>query len=98
MTFLEQLQKSAGLLSTDVASVGTYNRAEASDFINGVPQNRFVGNQFQMPSLSLGSGASTYTPGAFQANYTPMATQPAPSTTSPAVSYTHLTLPTNREV
>ena len=86
MTFLDQLQESAGLLSTDVASVGTYNRAEASDFINGVPQNRFVGNQFQMPSLSLGSGASTYTPGAFQANYTPMATQPAPSITSPGGS------------
>ena len=85
MTFLEQLQESAGLLSNDVASVGNYV-PQASDFVSGVPQNRFVGNQFQMPSLSLGSGASTYTPGAFQANYTPMATQPAPSITSPGGS------------
>ena len=83
MTFLEQLQESAGLLSNDVASVGNY-MPQASDFVSGVPQNRFVGNQFQMPELNMNySGASTYTPGAFQANYTPMATQPAPSTTLP---------------
>ena len=83
MTFLEQLQESAGLLSNDVASVGNYI-PQASDFVSGVPQNRFVGNQFQMPELNMNySGASTYTPGAFQANYTPMATQPAPSTTLP---------------
>ena len=78
MTFLEQLQQSAGLLSNDIASVGTYNRATASDFVNNVPQNKFVGNRFLMPSLSLGSGqlsgtmgsgSGTYTPGAFQANY-----------------------------
>ena len=86
MTFLEQLQESAGLLSNDVASVGNY-MPQASDFVSGVPQNRFVGNQFQMPELNMNySGASTYTPGAFQANYTPMATQPAPSITSPGGS------------
>ena len=78
MTFLEQLQQSAGLLSNDIASVGTYNRATQSDFVNNVPQNKFAGNRFLMPSLSLGSGqlsgtmgsgSGTYTPGAFQANY-----------------------------
>tara|TARA_X000001388_G_scaffold149_1_gene287 strand:- start:41 stop:1276 length:1236 start_codon:yes stop_codon:yes gene_type:complete len=98
MTFLEQLQKSAGLLSTDVASVGTYNRAEASDFINGVPQNRFVGNQFQMPSLSLGSGQQipvfggtmgsgvnfgSYTPGAFGSNYQSQTGIPVTSNVTP---------------
>ena len=55
MTFLEQLQESAGLLSNDVASVGNY-MPQASDFVSGVPQNRFVGNQFQMPGLSLAPG------------------------------------------
>ena len=83
MTFLEQLQESAGLLSNDVASVGNY-MPQASDFVSGVPQNRFVGNQFQMPGLSLapgqqipvfggtmGSGVNfgSYTPGAFGSNY-----------------------------
>ena len=45
MTFLDQLQQSAGLLSNDIASVSTYI-PQSSDFIGGVPQNRFVGNQF----------------------------------------------------
>jgi hypothetical protein len=69
MTFLEQLQQSAGLLSENIANsspFGNYTPMEASDFINtpfGQPiaQNRFEGNQFLMPDLS----GSTYTPGNF---------------------------------
>jgi hypothetical protein len=69
MTFLEQLQQSAGLLSDNIANsspFGNYTPMEASDFINtpfGQPiaQNRFEGNQFLMPDLS----GSTYTPGNF---------------------------------
>tara|TARA_R100000700_G_scaffold4289_1_gene7526 strand:- start:43 stop:885 length:843 start_codon:yes stop_codon:yes gene_type:complete len=83
MTFLDQLQQSAGLLSNDIASVSTYI-PQSSDFIGGVPQNRFVGNQFQMPGLQLapgqqipvfggtmGSGMNfgTYTPEDFQSNF-----------------------------
>ena len=69
MTFLEQLQQSAGLLSENIANsspFGNYTPMQASDFINtpfGQPiaQNRFEGNQFLMPDLS----GSTYTPGNF---------------------------------
>ena len=69
MTFLEQLQQSAGLLSDNIANsspFGNYTPMQASDFINtpfGQPiaQNRFEGNQFLMPDLS----GSTYTPGNF---------------------------------
>ena len=69
MTFLEQLQQSAGLLSENIANsspFGNYTPMQASDFVNtpfGQPiaQNRFVNNQFQMPDLS----GSTYTPGNF---------------------------------
>ena len=69
MTFLEQLQQSAGLLSDNIANsspFGNYTPMEASDFINtpfGQPiaQNRFEGNRFLMPDL----GGSTYTPGNF---------------------------------
>jgi len=69
MTFLEQLQQSAGLLSDNIANsspFGNYTPMQASDFVNtpfGQPiaQNRFVNNEFQMPDLS----GSTYTPGNF---------------------------------
>ena len=69
MTFLEQLQQSAGLLSENIANsspFGNYTPMQASDFINtpfGQPiaQNRFEGNRFLMPDLS----GSTYTPGNF---------------------------------
>ena len=74
MTFLEQLQESAGLLNnkikdTDTTQIkslfGNYNPNLASDYVTtpfGQPiaQNRFLGNQFQMPNLS----GQTYTPGA----------------------------------
>ena len=102
MTFLEQLQQSAGLLSNDIASVGFYT-PQQTDFIGGVAQNRFVGNQFQTPGLSLapgqqipvfggtmGSGLLNYSPGSF--TYTP---QPFQSNyfqnvpiTSPAIATT----------
>ena len=65
MTFLEQLQQSAGLLQNQVSNLQPPS-------ITDVPQNRFVGNQFQMPSnmnqsTSFGftPGNFTYTPGAF---------------------------------
>ena len=66
MTFLEQLQESAGLLSNDVASVGNYMPRFASDYITtpfGEPiaKNQFVGNDFLMPNLT---GAS-YNPRGF---------------------------------
>ena len=69
MTFLEQLQQSAGLLSDNIANsspFGNYSKFQASDFVNtpfGQPiaQNKFEGNQFLMPDLS----GSTYTPGNF---------------------------------
>ena len=69
MTFLEQLQQSAGLLSDNIANSSpfcNYTPMEASDFINtpfGQPiaQNRFEGNRFLLPDLS----GSTYTPGNF---------------------------------
>ena len=68
MTFLEQLQQSAGLLNNQIQNTnlfGNYNPALASDYVTtpfGQPiaQNRFVGNQFQMPNLS----GQTYMPGA----------------------------------
>ena len=77
MTFLEQLQQSAGLLSNNIASSSTYNPT-TSDFRDGVAQNRFVGNQFQMPSTSMtvpaintgtspNFGSFTYTPLPFNA-------------------------------
>ena len=40
--FLEQLQQSAGLLQNQVTAL-------QPPVVNNVPQNRFVGNQFQMP-------------------------------------------------
>ena len=72
--FLDQLQKTSEILGGLVQNVnpfGNYNPTLASDFVNtpfGVPvaQNRFVGNQFQMPDLT----GSTYTPGNF-VSYTP---------------------------
>ena len=102
MTFLEQLQQSAGLLSNDIASVGFYT-PQQTDFIDGVARNQFMGNQFLMPGLSLapgqqipvfggtmGSGLLNYSPGSF--TYTP---QPFQSNyfqnvpmTSPAIART----------
>lgn len=78
--FLDQLQKTSEILGGQVQNVnpfGNYNPTLASDFVNtpfGVPvaQNRFVGNQFQMPDLT----GSTYTPGNLNlgnfGSYTPM--------------------------
>ena len=74
MTFLEQLQESAGLLNnkikdTDTTQIkslfGNYNPNLASDYVatpfgQPIAQNRFLGNEFQMPNLS----GQTYTPGA----------------------------------
>ena len=73
-SFLEQLQQSAGLLQNQVTAL-------QPSVINNVPQNRFVGNQFQMPfgmgqptpfGGNYGSGGfnlpynpGSYTPGAF---------------------------------
>ena len=56
-SYLEQLQQSAGLLNGQIRNV--------------VPQNRFVGNQFEMPfNFNNQSGfGSTYNPSNF--NYTP---------------------------
>tara|TARA_R100001460_G_scaffold48252_3_gene86201 strand:- start:301 stop:1182 length:882 start_codon:yes stop_codon:yes gene_type:complete len=69
MTFLEQLQQSAGLLNNQIKNTnlfGNYNPNLASDYVTtsfGQPiaQNRFLGNEFQVPNLSQ----QTYTPGAF---------------------------------
>ena len=74
MTFLEQLQESAGLLNNQISNTdttqiknlfGNYNPNLASDYVatpfgQPIAQNRFLGNQFQMPNLS----GQTYTPGA----------------------------------
>ena len=64
MTFLEQLQQSAGLLGQQIQNVepfGVYTPTE-SDYIQGVAQNRFVGNQFQMPNLGQSvHGGTQYT-------------------------------------
>ena len=62
--FLKQLQESAGLLNnkikdTDTTQIrnlfGNYNPTSASDYVigpmGGIAQNRFEGNQFQMPNL-----------------------------------------------
>ena len=71
-SFLEQLQQSAGLLQNQVTAL-------QPPVVNNVPQNRFVGNQFQMPfgmgqptplggnygSGGFGYNPGTYTPGAF---------------------------------
>ncbi len=73
-SFLEQLQQSAGLLQNQVTAL-------QPPVVNNVPQNRFVGNQFQMPfgmgqptpfGGNYGSGGfnlpynpGSYTPGAF---------------------------------
>ena len=54
-SFLDQLQQSAGLLNGQIRNV--------------VPQNKFVGNEFQMPYNFDGGFGSTYNPGNF--NYTP---------------------------
>ena len=64
MTFLEQLQQSAGLLNNQISNTdttqikslfGNYNPMSASDYVvgpmGGIAQNRFEGNQFQMPNL-----------------------------------------------
>ena len=82
--FLKQLQESAGLLNnkikdTDTTQIrnlfGNYNPTSASDYMGGIAQNRFVGNQFQMPfnmgqqtpfGGNYGSGGfGSYTPGRF---------------------------------
>lgn len=81
--FLKQLQESTGLLNnrikdTDTTQVqglfGNYNPRSASDYVNGVPQNRFVGNQFQLPYQpgeftnfggEFGSGGFGYNPGTY---------------------------------
>ena len=57
-SFLDQLQQSAGLLNEQVRNV--------------VPQNQFVGNQFQMP-YNFGGGFNTpYNPGTYTpGGYTP---------------------------
>ena len=71
-SFLDQLQQSAGLLQNQVTAL-------QPPVVNNVPQNRFVGNQFQMPfgmgqptplggnygSGGFGYNPGTYTPGAF---------------------------------
>jgi len=78
MSFLDQLQQSTGLLTEQVKNTqpfGSYTPT-ASDYVTGVPQNRFVGNQFQMPTLGLQPGqnipvfggtysSSPYTPAPF---------------------------------
>ena len=65
-SFLEQLQQSAGLLQNQVTAL-------QPSVINNVPQNRFVGNQFQMP---FGMGEPTpfggnYGSGGFNLPYNP---------------------------
>ena len=65
-SFLEQLQQSAGLLQNQVTAL-------QPSVINNVPQNRFVGNQFQMP---FGMGQPTpfggnYGSGGFNLPYNP---------------------------
>jgi len=76
-SFLEQLQQSTGLLGQQIRNTqpfATYTPT-ATDFVRGVPQNRFVGNQFQMPTLGLQSGegipvfGGTYTPLPFGSAY-----------------------------
>ena len=70
MTFLEQLQESAGLLNNQISNTdttqiknlfGNYNPNAASDYVfgpmGGIAQNRFDANQFQLP----------YQPGEFTA-------------------------------
>ena len=69
-SFLEQLQQSAGLLQNQVTAL-------QPPVVNNVPQNRFVGNQFQMPFGmgqptplggnygSGGYGGGSYTPGGY---------------------------------
>ena len=101
MTFLEQLQESAGLLNnkikeTDTTQIknlfGNYDPTLASDYVGGpmglIPQNRFVGNQFQMPF----PGGQSYTPGAMApGGYNPLPYTPLPfnqgnvSTTQPGL-------------
>jgi hypothetical protein len=62
--FLKQLQESAGLLNnkikdTDTTQIknlfGNYDPRSAADYtigpMGGIAQNRFEGNQFQMPNL-----------------------------------------------
>ena len=84
MTFLEQLQQSAGLLQNQVTNLQPPS-------ITDVPQNRFVGNQFQMPSNMNQSTSFGFTPGNF--TYTPGAFNqygniPVTGTLPPAVSTT----------
>lgn len=77
MSFLDQLQQSTGLLTEQVKNTqpfGSYTPT-ASDYVMGIPQNRFVGNQFQMPTLGLQPGqgipvfGGTYTPSPFGSAY-----------------------------
>lgn len=77
MSFLDQLQQSTGLLTEQVKNTqpfGSYTPT-ASDYVTGVPQNRFVGNQFQMPTLGLQPGQNipvfggTYNPSPFGSAY-----------------------------
>jgi len=95
MTFLEQLQESAGLLGNQIQNVkpfGNYDPTLASDYVGGpmglIPQNRFVGNQFQMPF----PGGESYTPGAMApGGYNPLPYIPLPfnqgnvTTTQPGI-------------
>jgi hypothetical protein len=69
-SFLEQLQQSSGLLQNQVTALQPRT-------VNNVPQNSFVGNQFQMPYNmgqptpfggnygSGGYGGGSYTPGGY---------------------------------
>lgn len=58
MSFLDQLQQSTGLLTNQVKNTqpfSTYSPT-ASDYVMGIAQNQFTGNQFQMPNLALQPG------------------------------------------
>ena len=77
MSFLDQLQQSTGLLTEQVKNTqpfGSYTPT-ASDYVMGVPQNRFVGNQFQMPTLGLQPGQNIPV---FGGTYSPSPYTPAP--------------------
>ena len=84
-TFLDQLASSTSLLTDNIAKTdtsqikglfGNYSPNKASDYVNGIPQNQFVGNQFQLPYQpgeftgfggQFGSGGlnTPYTPGGY---------------------------------
>ena len=84
-TFLDQLASSTSLLTDNIAKTdtsqvkglfGNYSPNKASDYVNGIPQNQFAGNQFQLPYQpgeftgfggQFGSGGfnTPYTPGGY---------------------------------